>query len=104
MMNVERDAILASVFATSLDSIIVVDADGYVAEFNPAAERTFGYERAQAIGSPVADLIIPPKHRDAHVNGFSRYLAGAPSKVVGQRVEVSTQCAPTDRSSRSKSP
>lgn len=87
-MNVERDAILASVFATSLDSIIVVDADGCVAEFNPAAERTFGYERDRAIGAPVDELIIPPKYRDAHVNGFSRYLAGAESKVVGQRVEV----------------
>jgi PAS domain S-box-containing protein len=87
-MNQERGAILASVFATSLDSIIVVDADGRVAEFNPAAERTFGYEREQAIGASVADLIIPPKFRDAHNAGFSGYLAGAKSNVVGQRVEV----------------
>ncbi len=46
-MNGERDAILASIFAASLDSIIVVDADGCVADFNPAAEQTFGYERSQ---------------------------------------------------------
>ena len=87
-MNREMGAILASVFATSLDSIIVVDADGCVAEFNPAAERTFGYERDRAIGSPVAELIIPPKYRNAHEKGFSGYLAGAKSNVVGQRVEV----------------
>ncbi|QIK79164.1 PAS domain S-box protein [Sphingomonas piscis] len=87
-MPYNRDAILASVFATSLDSIIIVDADGIVAEFNPAAERTFGYTRDQAVGADVADLIIPPQMRDAHNAGFSRYLAGAPSKVVGQRVEV----------------
>ena len=40
-----------------------MDADGTVIEFNAAAERTFGYTKAEAIGRPLADLIIPPRFR-----------------------------------------
>ena len=31
-----------------------------ITEFNPAAERTFGYRRADALGRDLADLVIPP--------------------------------------------
>jgi PAS domain S-box-containing protein len=50
-----------------LDCIITMDADGRVIEFNAAAERTFGYTKADAIGRALTDLIIPPLLRDVPV-------------------------------------
>src|SRR4051812_689782 len=52
-------ALLASV----LDAIIAVDASGRVVEWNPAAERVFGYTRNDAIGGSITGLIIPPESR-----------------------------------------
>src|SRR5690606_2901328 len=34
----------------ALDCIITADADGEIVEFNPAAQRTFGYSREEVIG------------------------------------------------------
>jgi PAS domain S-box-containing protein len=52
-------------------------------EFNPAAEATFGYSRADAIGKQVAELIVPPRLRKAHAS----YLAGGTPGLLGRRVE-----------------
>src|ERR1700724_2470717 len=65
----------AAVLDSVLDCIITMDADGKVIEFNAAAERTFGYTKAEAIGRSLADLIIPPPLRAAHAAGLARYLA-----------------------------
>lgn len=87
-MGGEQDALLAAVIRASLDCIVVIDEDGCVIEWNPAAETTFGYVREEAIGHPIADLIIPDHHRDAHHQGLARYLAGGSPRVLGRRVEV----------------
>jgi PAS domain S-box-containing protein len=65
----------AAVLDSVLDCIITMDADGRVSEFNAAAERTFGYTKAEAMGRALADLIIPPALRGAHNSGLARYLA-----------------------------
>jgi two-component system, cell cycle sensor histidine kinase and response regulator CckA len=64
----------AAILDSVLDCIITMDAAGVVIEFNAAAERTFGYTKAQAIGRPLAELIIPPAFREAHTRGLARYL------------------------------
>ena len=43
-----------------------MDHEGLVTELNPAAEQTFAYSRAQALGKRLADLIIPSSLREAH--------------------------------------
>src|SRR6478752_3895489 len=58
----------------ALDCIISMDADGRVLEFNPAAERVFGYTRDPAVGQELATLIIPTNQRDRHRSGRRRYL------------------------------
>jgi PAS domain S-box-containing protein len=72
----------------ALDCIISMDADGRVLEFNPAAERVFGYTREEAIGQELASLIIPPNQRDRHRNGLRRYLETGEGRMLGQRMEV----------------
>jgi PAS domain S-box-containing protein len=50
-----RQAILES----SPDCVITLDNQERVTEFNPAAERTFGYSRVDAMGKPLGELIVP---------------------------------------------
>jgi two-component system, LuxR family, sensor kinase FixL len=78
----------SAVLRSTLDSIISMDRDGIVVEFNPAAERAFGYTRDEVIGKPLSDLIIPQRFRDAHRAGLARYLATGEAHVLGQRLEL----------------
>ncbi len=84
----EAERLRLSALEAALDCYISVDAEGTVVEFNPAAERTFGYTRAEAVGRPLAELIIPPHLRAAHLAGFARHVAGGGSDLVGRRIEV----------------
>ena len=83
----------AAIVRTALDCIITIDAQGRICEFNHSAERTFGYARAEAIGSDLANLIIPPAHRLAHREGIKRYLQTGVSRVLDRRVEVTAMRA-----------
>ena len=84
----ESEARKSAVLEVALDCIITADAQGRISEFNPAAERTFGYTRAEVLGRPIAETIIPPSLREAHLSGLSRYLATGKGSILGQRVEV----------------
>ena len=58
-------SLLHAVLESALDCIICMDVQGRVQEFNPAAERTFGYSRSEVIGRELAELIVPPEYREA---------------------------------------
>ncbi len=65
------NALSNSLISSSLDMIVAVDNNRRITEFNPAAERVFGYSRQEALGQPV-DIIYgnPSKARDvsSHVS------------------------------------
>jgi PAS domain S-box-containing protein len=79
-----NDAILE----VALDCVILMDASGCIVQFNPAAERTFGFTASEAVGHQLADLIIPPGERDAHRDGLARYLQTGEAVVMNRRLEL----------------
>ena len=82
-----------AILDTALDCIITMDAAGIVREFNPAAERVFGYRREQAVGRELAQLIIPPALRERHRQGLAHYLKTGEGPVLGRRIEIPALCA-----------
>jgi PAS domain S-box-containing protein len=50
---------------SSLAVIVAVDRDRHILEFNPAAERAFGYTREEAVGRPVNMLYADPESGEA---------------------------------------
>lgn len=78
----------ATIVELALDSIISIDHDGRIVEFNPAAERMFGYRRDEVIGRQMAELIVPPHLRAAHYAGLRRYLATGEAHVLGRPIEL----------------
>jgi len=84
----QSNARKAAILNSALDCIITIDEAGAITEFNPAAERTFGYARATVMGRPLAETIIPPSLRDAHRQGLARYLATGEDVVLGRRIEL----------------
>jgi PAS domain S-box-containing protein len=89
----ESEARKSAIVESALDCIVVMDEHGIVVEFNPEAERTFGYSREQAIGKEMALLIIPPAFRDAHRSGLARYRATGEGPMLGKRIEITAMRA-----------
>jgi PAS domain S-box-containing protein len=106
------EARVRAVVDSALDCIIAMDANGCVLDFNPAAERTFGYARADIIGERLADKIIPVAYREQHAKGMARYAATGQSNVLGKRIEITASrggtivaaAEPRDRIERQRHP
>ena len=84
----EGSELKRAMLESALDCVITIDDRGHVLDFNPAAERTFGYRADEVLGSDMADLIVPPSMRQRHRDGFARYLATGEARILGRRVEV----------------
>ncbi|HEX3601290.1 MAG TPA: MASE1 domain-containing protein, partial [Lacipirellulaceae bacterium] len=78
----------AAVLESALDAIITIDHAGAIVEFNPAAEKMFGWPRIKAIGKPLVDLIVPPSLKDQHRRGIAHFLATGEGPVLDKRLEL----------------
>jgi rsbT co-antagonist protein RsbR len=53
--------------------VVVLDKEGYIVRFNPACERTTGYESREVVGKLLWDFLIPPE-QVARVQGVFHSL------------------------------
>ena len=73
----ERAALLLSAIVDSSDDAIVSkDLNGIVTSWNKSAERIFGYTTEEAIGNPIAGLIIPADRQDEEPRILARLRSG----------------------------
>jgi PAS domain S-box-containing protein len=84
----DEEARKSEILKAALDAIITMDQEGRIVDFNPAAERIFGFTQAEMKGQLLSETIIPHEYREAHVAGFSRYLKTGTGKVLGRRLEL----------------
>jgi PAS domain S-box-containing protein len=83
------EAVRGAVLESAIDSVITMNHEGRVVEFNPAAEHTFGYRRSDAVGKLVRELIVPPALRDQHQRALERHVqTGEGGPLIGKRVEL----------------
>jgi len=84
----ESEAFKTSIVDNALLGVITINNTGQVVEFNPAAVVMFGHDRETAIGSDLAELIIPVQYRTAHREGLARYRDIGEGHVLGKRLEL----------------
>jgi two-component system sensor kinase FixL len=77
-----------AVLSSTLDSIIGMDSDGRITEFNRAAEDAFGRRKEDVMGRSLAETIIPYRFRKAHRDGLDRHLRTGDARVIGKRLEL----------------
>ncbi|GAA0440335.1 hypothetical protein Aca07nite_47740 [Actinoplanes capillaceus] len=82
------------VLAVALPAYIAMNTAGRVVAWNPAAQTTFGYCFDEACGEDLAELIIPPRYRQAHRERVASLAAGAPGRKLGQRLELTDLTRP----------
>jgi diguanylate cyclase (GGDEF)-like protein/PAS domain S-box-containing protein len=83
-----NEARTRTIIETSLSAFVGMDDQGRIDEWNPAAETLFGWQRAEALGRPVTELIVPEAYRAAHDAGFARFLATGQGAVLNRRLEL----------------
>src|SRR6267142_1108173 len=84
----ESESLKSAILESSLDGLITIDHLGNIVEFNPAAAAMFGIPRERAVGKSMAEMIIPPRLRNAHHRGFAHYLATGEGPILGKRLEL----------------
>jgi two-component system sensor kinase FixL len=78
----ESELRLRSILDTVPDAIVVIDAQGVIQSFSPAAERLFGYDSAAVIGRNV-NVLMPQPYREAHDGYIDRYLRTGERRIIG---------------------
>jgi PAS domain S-box-containing protein len=76
------EALNAAIVAAATDCIITLDETGRIVAFNPAAEKTFGRQRADVLGQLVDTLIVPPHQRQR----YARFVASGAGD--GRRYDI----------------
>ena len=84
----QSEARKGAILDTALDAILTIDHLGTITEFNRAAEKMFGYSRAEAMGREMAQLIIPENLRDQHRAGLGQSVATGESRIENRRLEM----------------
>jgi PAS domain S-box-containing protein len=72
----------------ALDAVVTIDAGGSITSWSRQAEQVFGWEAAEAIGRPIADIIIPADQRPAHLRGLQHFLKTGDGRILNKRIET----------------
>jgi diguanylate cyclase (GGDEF)-like protein/PAS domain S-box-containing protein len=79
---------LRSVLTAAHEAYVGMDSFGRVDDWNPAAERLLGWTADEAVGRPVADLIVPEELRAAHSEGVSAAQQGGQGPMLGRSLQT----------------
>ena len=82
------EAHLRKLLDTAYDAFVAIDSGGAIIEWNRQATEMFGWEREDVLGAPLADVLIPEQHREAHRTGLTRFLETGQERVMYQRLRL----------------
>jgi len=70
------------------DAYVAMDQEGIISDWNPQAERIFGWSRQEAVGKSLSVMIIPERMRTAHLQGLVHYLHTGEGPILNRRIEM----------------
>ncbi|MEW9700521.1 MHYT domain-containing protein [Paenibacillus sp. SI8] len=84
----QRIWLKASVLDSSIDSIMMFNHRGWIVEFNPAAEATFGYTRKDALGRTLFDFLFTFDQDGQGAAALFRLFSQKDDALIGKRVKM----------------
>ncbi|HCE44805.1 MAG TPA: hypothetical protein DET40_14790 [Lentisphaeria bacterium] len=84
----ESEEHMRAITDSAQDAILMMDPEGGISYWNPAAERIFGYLKAEAIGQKLHALIVPSRYHKAHHAAFPVFQKTGQGAAVGKTLEL----------------
>ena len=73
---------------TAQQAFVSVDAEDRIVDWNPTAEKVFGWTREEALGLTAADTLIPERSRSSYRRGFAEMLGAGDAARGSLRDEM----------------
>ena len=81
----ERQTLTRALIMGAPIAILAFDAGGRVIEFNPAAEKLYGFRRDEVLDQAMADFLIPERYRPRFLDHIRTFVeTGDPEEFTGQ--------------------
>jgi PAS domain S-box-containing protein len=87
----ESEQLARGIIDTALDAFVQMDDNWIISDWNPQAEKIFGWSRSEVLGRNLSELIIPEVHRTAYKSGLERFLSTGEGTIRGRRLEIEAQ-------------
>jgi len=84
----DNEATLRSITNAAQDAIIMIDPQGAVTFWNPAAEKILGYSSDEVLGQNLHELVVPARFLDAHHAAFPKFTRTGRGKALGKTLEL----------------
>ena len=84
----EREGKLRILTQTAQDAIVMMDHEGTISFWNPAAEKIFGYTPTEALGKELHTFLAPQRYRETYRKGFAHFRETGHGDAVGKTLEL----------------
>lgn len=81
----------SSITTSALDAIIMMNDQGQIAYWNPAAETLFGYRAEETIGRDLHAMIMPQRFAGDFRRGFEHYIQCGEGPTISRTLELTAQ-------------
>lgn len=79
---------IETIFKNAPDAVIVINSEGVVVRWNPAAEKLFGWEEQELQGQLLHEFLIPERYRLKHIAGLKNFLKTGEGPVLNRTVQL----------------
>ncbi len=87
----ENEERIRAITNSANEAIIMMDNNGNISYWNPAAHRILGYTREEAIGKNLHELIAPERFRPAHLAAFPEFQKTGQGNAIGKTLELAAR-------------
>lgn len=84
----ESERRLQAFLSRGPDAVIIINESQEIIEWNSKSEEIFGFSFEEIRGKTLANTIIPPKYRQAHLRGMHHFLTSGDGPILNKTVEI----------------
>jgi len=84
----EKESLMRAINESAHDAIIMMDTEGRISYWNPAAVRIFGYTSGEAVGQNLHGLLAPEQYRILFEEAFPRFQRTGRGNGLGQTLRM----------------
>jgi len=87
----ESEARLRSITDSAQDAILMMDSQGMLTFWNPAAEQILGYHADEALGKDLHALLAPSRYLQAYQEALPEFVRSGHGNAIGKTIELAAK-------------